>query len=241
MKHLVNADHQYDVITLVTKNFSPIFTIDTRNGEFVLGKTNVREHFKDLYARLMDETGEKLGEAPTILGEFGIPFDLNEAGAYTSGDFSDQEKAIDRALNAVESNMLSYTLWNYTSDNSNERGDQWNGEDLSIFSPDQQDDRTDLNSGGRALDAVIRPYPAKTSGIPIHYHFNRKKKELVYVFRNDPKIQAPTELFLPEFHYSDYEVLGSADLEFKWDANHNMLLVFAGKEEREITLVVRGK
>ena len=43
---------------------------------------------------------------------------------------------LDRSVNAVEENLLSYTLWNYTADNTNAHGDQWNGEDLSTFSTD---------------------------------------------------------------------------------------------------------
>ena len=57
----------------------------------------------------------------------------------------------------MEANLVSCTLWNYTADNSNGRGDQWNGEDLSLFSRDQQKDAADINSGGRALAAGTRP------------------------------------------------------------------------------------
>jgi len=29
--------------------------------------------------------------------------------------------------------LLSFTLWNYTPQNSNARGDDWNDEDLSLW------------------------------------------------------------------------------------------------------------
>ena len=37
-------------------------------------------------------------------------------------------------LKATEKNLT--TLWNYTPDNTNEFGDKWNEEDLSIYSLD---------------------------------------------------------------------------------------------------------
>ena len=39
-------------------------------------------------------------------------------------------------MTALEENFASFTLWNYTADNTNTHGDQWNDEDLSLFSRD---------------------------------------------------------------------------------------------------------
>ena len=59
--------------------------------------------------------------------------------------------------------MVSSIIWNYTSLNSNEKGDLWNSEDFSIFSIDQQYKPEDPYSGIRGKEAVVRPYPNKNS------------------------------------------------------------------------------
>ena len=97
--------------------------------------------------------------------------------------------------------MLNYTLWNYTADNTNARGDLWNDEDLSIFSRDQRTDPGDINSGGRALEAVVRPYASKTAGEPLKMSFDIRRRRFDFEFRHDPAVDAPTEIFVPNFQY----------------------------------------
>ena len=87
-----------------------------------------------------------MGNIPTLIGEVGIPYDMNEKKAYATGDFSLHTEALDLYFDAMDENLLSYTIWNYTPDNTNEYGDRWNGEDLSIFSRDQQDDKSDIKA-----------------------------------------------------------------------------------------------
>ncbi|MBE0699493.1 MAG: glycosyl hydrolase family 35, partial [Anaerolineaceae bacterium] len=144
-----------------------------------------------------------LNNAPTLIGEIGIAFDLNHRRAYHNGDYRQQVQALNRSLRAVEENLLSYALWNYTSDNDNAHGDQWNGEDLSIYSCDQCSRPDDPYSGGRALQAVIRPYPRAVAGEPLRLSFDPNKKIFQFEFRHQPNIQAPTELFIPDYQYPD--------------------------------------
>ena len=108
---------------------------------------------------------------------------------------------MDRTLRALDDTLLSGTLWNYTADNRNAHGDQWNGEDLSIFSRDQQRDPADLHSGGRALEAVVRPYARAVAGEPLRMHFDRRRRVFEFAFRHDPRVSAPTEIFVPAFQY----------------------------------------
>jgi hypothetical protein len=96
---------------------------------------------------------------------------------------------------------LNATLWNYTADNTNEHGDQWNGEDLSIFSRDQQTLPQDINSGGRALQAVVRPYARAVAGEPLRMSFDIKRKVFEFEFRHDAEVTAPTEFFVPNYQY----------------------------------------
>jgi hypothetical protein len=122
----------------------------------------------------------------------------------------------------MERAKTGYCLWNYTPDNTNERGDQWNGEDLSIFSRDQQDNPNNINSGGRALEAFIRPYPYKISGELIKYSFDMESCHFMLAFEDNKKINKPTKIFIPKYHYKNgfevkisdgkYEYQKSADI-----------------------------
>ncbi|OQY03885.1 MAG: hypothetical protein B6I20_04120 [Bacteroidetes bacterium 4572_117] len=235
----VDAVHWYDFLTLVTKSYYSFVSLDISTGELILSKKNVRKAFEKQLAAKKEDTRKHLGNCPTLIGEFGIPFDMSEKKAYKNGDFSEQTAAIDRSFNAIEANLLNYTLWNYTSDNTNARGDLWNDEDLSIFSVDQQTDKTDINSGGRALDAVVRPYPYKISGTPLHYHFNYKEKEFVLKFNNDTSLNGPTEVFLPDYHYKGgFEVYHTKGV-LKWDKENCMLLFYPDKKVKKHKIIVR--
>ena len=83
----VNAAHWYDVITLLSKHFNPEFTIDFMTKQSVSGKEAVIQAFADQLGNLKRMGTEQMGGIPTIIGEFGIPFDLDEKHAYQSGDF----------------------------------------------------------------------------------------------------------------------------------------------------------
>ena len=100
----------------------------------------------------------------------------------------------------MDANLLNCTIWNYSADNTNQRGDLWNDEDLSIFSRDQQD-AADIHSGGRGLPAIVRPYARKIAGEPVRMCFELTTKTFELDFRHDPAIIAPTEIFLPDYQY----------------------------------------
>ncbi len=238
--HQVNAGHWYDVATLLTKQYSSWFAADGTKGKPVFGKSNIRKTFQANMANRKDETTSTLGSHPTLIGEFGIPFDLAEKKSYQTNDFTDQVAVLDRSFRAMEVNQLSYTLWNYTADNDNKHGDQWNGEDLSVFSKSQRKNKDDINSGGRALEAAIRPYPYKIAGEPIDYFFNVNDKEFYLKFKVNKKINAPTEIFLPSFHYQKgFEVqhtIGKLSFDKK-----NSLLLFVPDSEGEQRIRVIAK
>jgi hypothetical protein len=204
----VHAAHWYDGFTVFTKRFFPFLGVDFDTEKLLLGKNRVFQSFVEQLARIRAESAEQMGGVPTLIGEFGIPFDLQGKRAYETGDFSRQVQAMDRSFRALEANLLSGTLWNYTADNDNRWGDQWNGEDFSIFSRDQQTQPDDLNSGGRALEAVVRPYACRVAGRPLEMAFDLNAGSFDFVFQHDPTVTAPTELYVPEFQYPDgYEVV----------------------------------
>lgn len=177
---VVYKPHWYDDINWISKSYLPWFHPfagrDRLTKKIVIGcPATVQRSFNDQMRRLKG-MGEKMGRGvPTLIGEAGICYDLNGKKAYTTGDFSAQEKVMNRILTALESNHLSFTLWTYNAFNDNKHGDHWNMEDFSIFSNDQYTDSVDPYSGGRALKAVIRPFPIAVSGEPLKLSFDMKK------------------------------------------------------------------
>ncbi|MGD0707922.1 MAG: cellulase family glycosylhydrolase [Anaerolineaceae bacterium] len=198
---IVNAVHWYDGVVLFLKQYSPWLGFDSLTNKLVLSPGAIRQSYTQQLGLLKRSLPTPQGAAPMLLGEVGIPFDLNNARAYRTGNFKDQSRAANRSLQALEDNFISFTWWNYTADNTNARGDKWNGEDLSIFSRDQQHDPQDINSGGRALEALLRPYPMATAGQPLRLHFEYQTGNFEFEFRHDPTVSAPTELYVPAFQY----------------------------------------
>src|SRR5207237_3668325 len=180
-------------------------------NKLVVGPDRIRTSFAKQLATYKQQASQFLGGAPVLIGEFGIPFDLQHKKAYRTGDFGKQIRAMNRSLRALEDTLLSGTLWNYTADNTNEHGDQWNGEDLSIFSLDQQTDPQDIHAGGRALPAVVRPYACAVAGEPLHMAFDPDHKDFTFAFRHDATVTAPTELFVPNYQYPRGYTVGVSD------------------------------
>ncbi len=198
---IVYAPHWYDPLTLVRRRYYPLIAYDSGRGRMVLGKRAIRRNFVEQLARFRGQVDLSLGGVPVVLGETGIPLDLDDSRAYRSGDFGAQLRSADRTMTAVEATLMHCVWWNYTPDNDNLHGDQWNGEDFSIFSRDQRHDPADRDSGGRALAAVVRPYVQATAGEPLSMRFERTSGRFTFTFRHDPRVSAPTELFVPRSHY----------------------------------------
>lgn len=71
-------------------------------------------------------------------------------------------------------------MWTYNPPNTDQLGDDWNGENFSWFSRSRglppsllyhDQDATSLDQGGRILNAIVRPYPAKVAGIPVRFEY----------------------------------------------------------------------
>ncbi len=232
----VYAPHWYDAYVLMTKHFSPFLAVDVRTRKPIFLPGPIRRSFT---AQLADLRREAEGAGmPVLLGEFGIPFDLDDKKAYDTGDFGAQIRALDRSFRSVEENLLSCTLWNYTADNTNAHGDGWNGEDFSIFSRDQQDDPADINSGGRALQAVVRPYPLAVAGEPLRMAFDLKRRTFTFEFRHDPQVVAPTEIFVPALQYPDGYRVAVSDGTFEQDRGRQRLIYRHGLERRQHVITI---
>ncbi len=236
---IVYAPHWYDAFVLYLKRFEPWLAYDMWTGKLVAGPGAIRRSFAAQLRHLKDDAARRLGGVPTLLAEFGVAFDLRGGRAFRTGDFRAQTRALDRSYTAVEDNLLGCTLWNYTADNSNARGDGWNGEDLSIFSRDQQTDPADPDSGGRALQAVVRPYARAVAGEPVRMSFARSDGAFELVFRHDPVVDAPTEVFLPSLQYPGGASVTVSDGEFEMHPEAQTLFYRHTRTRPEHTLRVR--
>jgi hypothetical protein len=228
---MINASHWYDIQTLFLRLFIPWVNMNIKTGRLVIGRQRIHQLFVEQLAALKHASEQRMGNVPTLIGEFGTSFNMPLKLNYALNMFGWQAWALDASFQALEANLLSATLWNYTSTNTNKRGDGWNTEDMSIFSRDQQTGSGSLNDGGRALRAVVRPYPCRTAGTPLHLTFDMQRRRFVYVFQHDPRVQQPTELFLPAVQYpagyhvevSDgtYEQVSDKQLLYYWHDPQN--------------------
>ncbi|KAL1983127.1 hypothetical protein VTN96DRAFT_457 [Rasamsonia emersonii] len=270
--NMVHAVHFYDGLTLLTKHWNRIYNVDVigvLRGKYLtpafaikIGETAIRNCLRDQLKFLREESFKCMGDHPLIFTEIGIPYDMDNKYAYKTGDYSSQTSAMDANHFALEgSNSNGFTLWLYMTQNDHEWGDQWNGEDLSIFSKDdlelpnasvlgqrngsrtsldrnspsfsQSQSTTDygkvepnniktavesphMSSGSsksspelvskpgfRAAEAYIRPSPIYTNGDLLGYGFDlRNCTFTLSLSANGPTAEhAPTEIFLPEFHF----------------------------------------
>jgi hypothetical protein len=213
----VNAMHWYDMITLFTTTWRSYFTLDFATGRPALGNKALRQLHQEQLAHVASFGREKMAGAPTLIGETGIPYNMNCAQAFATGDFSAQVQALDNTIFNLEAQLLSFTLWNYTADNSHTFGDLWNLEDLSISSPDSEalarrlSGVRRLDDSARGLRAFARPHGRRIAGIPVKSQFDLRQAEYVLEYTSEKaESSAATEIYVPYAHYPQgYRVTAS--------------------------------
>jgi hypothetical protein len=231
----VSEPHWYDAVPMLSKHYEPDTTYPIFSNKPITGSDAVL----DAYVKQIDEAkakGQGMGQVPTWFGEVGIPYDVNDKQAYRTGDFSVLEHYARPYYEALDKTLSSYSIWCYSADNSNEKGDHWNNEDYSIYSPGQRKEPKDINSGGRTLNEVVRPYPVATSGTPVSIEFDTRSKAFRYKFKADKAISAETEIFLPKYQYPKGAVVTVDGGTYKLDLAHSRVLVSANSDE--VTVVI---
>lgn len=164
--NMVFVPHFYDGITLVTKKWyvishlsghrntnscqrNRVWNVDVfgvlRNKYLTpafaikLGETAIRNCFRDQLTAIRKEGMDNMGLRPCLFSEIGIPYDMDDKLAYKTGNYSSQIAAMDANMFAIEGfGGNGLTLWVYVASNNHEWGDNWNGEDLSIYSVDDK-------------------------------------------------------------------------------------------------------
>lgn len=229
----VNASHWYDGSLLYGKKLRPA------GGADRFSEADQGAHYAARIAAVagLADTFEDPG--PSLLGEFGIPYDLNDGEAYARWSagargeelWREHEIALDLMYNAIDRELASATQWNYTASNRNDLriGDRWNQEDLSIFSRDQQDNPLDPNSGGRAVNGFCRPYARAVQGRAKLMRFDRRSGAFEFQYDADETISAPTEIYLPRRQFPEGVDISAdgAPVSFRLDANSQLLIVSA--------------
>ncbi|EJD01855.1 glycoside hydrolase family 5 protein [Fomitiporia mediterranea MF3/22] len=211
--NMVFAPHWYDLNALFRKAFGE-FSVNVQGlsrGMFPLkafywGQAGARENFSLQIRNIAEASYKALGEVPVIIGECGVPMDMNHGEAFRTNDFVWQAKTMDAMITALERSLIGYTLWNYNPDNDDKHGDYWNGENFSWFSrsraqqkPGLEQSSSSLDEGGRLLRAVVRPYPAKTAGIPIKfdYEMNTGRFEFEWIIPSSTSSSSSTSIYPP--------------------------------------------
>ncbi|EGF79953.1 hypothetical protein BATDEDRAFT_16853 [Batrachochytrium dendrobatidis JAM81] len=240
LKNTIYAPHWYDLKSVFNKSFNGLITHDvqslSRGTKNVLqasyfGMGGANRNYRTQISNIVRSGNERVGPKPCLIGECGIPMDINEKAAFETGDYQHHTNFLDAVINAMESNLVNFTLWNYNPHNDNAFGDHWNGEDFSIYSRNARrmsltpltpfditeicfndvDEYGHAHAGGRALDAVIRPYAAKIAGTPLKMSFDLKTLTFELYFSTPIITTLPhnmtsttcfmTEIYVPNFHY----------------------------------------
>lgn len=220
----INASHWYDISILYFKTFDPARSRDPLTGELDGDLAGLGARYLRQLDGLCGQSRDR--NVPTLIGEFGIPYDLDRGAAYRawkgSGNdaeiWADHERALGLMYDALDALLIHSTQWNYTASNRNDAwiGDGWNQEDLSVFSADQIDDPASPDAGGRAIDGFCRPFVRAAQGIIATVRFETETGVFTTSIDADPAIAAPTEIYLPTRRYRTdlrIEVAGDATIE----------------------------
>lgn len=223
----VNASHWYDVECLRTKR-APRISRDA-----------LATRYRPELQFIVKLGARHSSPAPTLVGEFGIQFDLDGAQAYrrwrdgeTSQDIWDQHvPPLAAAYDVLDELLASSTQWNYTASNSNHPriGDRWNQEDLSIFSRDQQNDPLDPDSGGRALDGFVRAYVEAAQGKLLSMRYEDNEPRLSFELVADPAVGAPTLAYVPRRRFAAIEVVADAPIRWSFDRATQRVEIWASQ------------
>lgn len=254
-RNFVYAPHFYDLNVLFSKAYTSM-SVNVQGlarGMFVLralyfGPSGLRRNYAAQLRNLVQHATKLLGPVPTLIGEVGIPFDINNRKAFRTGNYSKQRELLHGLISAMEDNLLGFTLWNYNPLNTAEHGDGWNDEDFSILtsSPHTIDERNreheddELYRGARCLDVVLRPYAVKVAGEPIRSNWDPRTLHFEFEWKNiDPSTtssrnkQHLTEVFLPAYHYATHDlVIKISDGVFAVDAKRQSLYIMHDPDDR---------
>lgn len=258
-RNFVYAPHFYDLNVLFSKAYHSM-SVNVQGlarGMFVLkalyfGPSGLRRNYAVQLRNLVQHAFQSLGLVPILIGEVGIPFDINDHKAFKTGDYTKQRELLHGLIAAMEDNLLGFTLWNYNPLNTAAHGDGWNDEDFSIltshpYTPDshnQAHENDELYRGCRCLDVALRPYAVKIAGKPIRSNWDPQTLHFEFEWEGNTKHALAqdsshhtkyrlTEVYLPAYHYATHHlVIKVSDGVFVVDAKKQSLYVLHDADDK---------
>lgn len=184
--NMVYSPHFYDLDSLFSQVVSHVYSFNVQllsRGGFLwdgmyFGKNGRKKNYSKQIGNIVNKGYEALGEIPIIIGEIGLPFDVNKRVGMRTGNWNASEMQYDAILSALETHMIGYkfvtrihysfvnywlnfwSLWNYNPHNTYGTGDDWNFEDFSIYSLSSRKNLkwngqgVELYDGIRVLEAI---------------------------------------------------------------------------------------
>ncbi|CAO1626125.1 unnamed protein product [Sympodiomycopsis kandeliae] len=247
--NIIYAPHFYDLNVLFSKVYKgmSVNVQGLSRGMFILkalyfGEEGLRKNYVTQLSKLVSLARSSLGEIPIVIGEIGIPFDVNKGHGLKTGDYTTQTRLLDALANGMEQAKLAgWTWWNYNPNSTIGNGDYWNKEDFSMICYESQDvnlrsefQSDDLYRGGRCLDAIIRPYAVKTAGVPVESSWDRYSGVFEYKFvesvrfhelTDDSTGNQETELYIPKYHFQGRKLnIQISDGEYTLDVQNQTLI-----------------
>ncbi|KAI1848603.1 hypothetical protein JX266_005462 [Neoarthrinium moseri] len=270
-RNLVYAPHFYDLNVLFSKSHAwmSVNVQGLARGMFVLnglyfGSSGLRRNYRKQIGNIVAYGRASLGKLPVVIGEIGIPYDINNGHAFLTGDYDKQRDLMGALISSMEDNLIDgFSLWNYNPDNRVEYGDGWNREDFSVINGDdvitgdQSDRQTkvrpdyrnaihesdELYRGCRVLDTVIRPYAVKVAGVPrrsdwnprtLRYEFEWASRELTERMPNGKC--STTEIYIPSYHYSKHKLHIKASHGLAWSFDESKQTLFISQKDISASL-----
>ena len=162
---------------------------------------------------------------------------------------------MDAMMTALEQSLVSFScvpgsplksfcvltpirLWNYNPDNTDTHGDDWNGENFSWFDRhralppsllDFEQSSFTLDNGSRILPSIVRPYPAKTAGIPLKFDYEMNTGEFTFKWTSSEECTSrETEIYIPSLIYHGRKLVVEGllpDDKYAYDESRQTLFV----------------
>ncbi|GBD26281.1 Cellulase/esterase CelE [bacterium HR30] len=114
---------------------------------------------------------EALGE-PLIVGEFGLP--------WTAG--GDPKGYLRKTLSVIDDVASGWFYWSYDPGS-------WG----PVYGPALEE--------SPIVDLLVQPYALRVAGYPLRFGYNPDERRFTLEFRDEPRVTAPTEIFIPSRVY----------------------------------------